>query len=236
MTEHPIERRVAEQTAKNLDLTKRFIDKLLEDDSALDDVPAGTRLVLISPDDPEQASRNFELAVREMMHGRRVAMRLVGGLTPELEAWRQSDVRNIFMHEIRFPTKGLHAEGVRLVYDQPRDTLLVDYFDWQRSPVRLVEISPNVILRIEEETYEIVGYLLASFLQREALRSPALIRALRKAEMRSLTDEELGDVEIVRGGEEPFDDDEAAAVATAFLTTLAPRRLPVERRRDRDSA
>jgi hypothetical protein len=127
------------------------------------------------------------------------------------------------MHEVRFPSEAMHAGDVRMVYDQSRDTLMVDHFGGRRTGW-LLPVSPHVMLRIDPENHEIVGYVVASYLQAEAFQSPVLVRALRKAEFRPITDEELGDIEIVRSGETPFDDDEAADVASQFIRMITPRR------------
>ena len=238
MTDQPLHPRIVEQTTKNLALSRQFLDDVLEDDSVLDDIPEGTKLILIPLDDPELGQMNFEMAVHEMMQGHKVVMRRVGGLTPEAEAWRVADVRHLFMHEIKFPTTDLHASDVKIVWDQERDTLLVDYFSGRDIEVKWLEVGPHIMLRVDTQSHEIAGYLISSFFQLEALHSAALLRAFRMADIRAITDEELGnnDIAIVREGETPFDDNEAAAVATAFLTILAPPRKSGETPRMRDSA
>ena len=238
MSDDSIHPRIVDQTTKNLGLARRFLAEAFENDAIVDEIPSGTKLVLIPLEDPELAQMNFELAVRQMMQGERVAMRLVGGLTPEAEAWKAADVRNIFVHEIKFPDKELHAGDVSIVWDQDRDTLLVNYFSDRELEVKWLDVGPHVKLQVDAHNYEIVGYLVSSFFQMEALHSSALLRAFRKAEIRPITDEELGnnDVAIVRRGETAFDNDEAAAVATAFLTILGPRRRSEDEERARETA
>jgi hypothetical protein len=226
MSDQELSPLVVKQTTANLELTKRFVEELLDDPSGLDDVPEGSRIVLIPADDPELGQLNFETAVREMMQGRRVVMRLVGGLAPEAEAWKAADIRNIFMHEVKFPEKSLQASDVKIVWDQSRDTLLVDFFADRQFDVKWLPLGRHIMLRVETSNHEIVGYRISSFFQLDALRSLALLRAFRKAEIRPITDQELGEgeLEIVRQADSEFDDGEAAAVATAFLTVLDPRR------------
>jgi hypothetical protein len=125
------------------------------------------------------------------------------------------------MHQIRFPTADILARAMAIVYDQARDTLLVDYFAGQRSS-SVLPISPHVILRIDPNSFEIVGYVATSYLQALVGRSPLLARALRYASFRSITDEELGDVAIVRSGLTVFSDNEAAAVAKEFVRMITP--------------
>jgi hypothetical protein len=234
MTDQPTDRRIVEQTTRNLALAEQFLADVLADESILDSVPEEARIVLVpSEGDPELGRMNFEMAVREMMHGRPVVIQRVGGLTPEAKAWRATDKRQILMHEVRFPTAAMHADDVRIVFDQARDTLLVDYFGGRRIGWPL-PVTPHVMLRIDPENHEVVGYLIASYLQAEAFRSPVLARALRKAEFRPITDEELGDIEIMRSGKTPFDDDEAADVASAFIHMITPRQGAP--RMERDSA
>lgn len=232
MSEQYISPRIAEQTTKNLALARRFLAEVLEDEEILDAIPEEARIVLVPADDPDLARMNFEMAVSDMFHGRPVALQLVGGLRPEVDAWRAADRRHLLMHEIRFPTRPLHAADVAIVYDQPHDTLMVNFAPERHADVLGLEVAPHIILRIDSESYEIVGYLIASYLQAEAHRSPTLARALRKAEFRSLTPEELGDVEIVRQSDTPFDNDEAAAVASDFVRWITPRRSNEGRTRD----
>lgn len=224
MSERAIPPRIAEQTTKNLALARQFLAEILDDTAILDSLAEETRLVLVPSGDDELACMNFELAVRELFHGIPVAIQRVGGPTPEAEAWHAADQRHLHMHEVRFPTADLHAGDVKIVYDQGRDTLLVDYFNGQRTDVLGLEVAPHIILRIDRTSHEIVGYLIASYLQSEAYRSPVIARALRKAAFRPITAEELGDIDIVRQGETPFDDDEAAAVASEFIRWITPRR------------
>ena len=225
MSEQQIPPRIAEQTTKNLALARRFLAEVLEDEAILDAIPEEARIVLVPADDPELARMNFEMAVSDMFHGRPVVIQLVGGLRPEVEAVAGSrstslvDARDSVSDQAssrrrrhrRLRPVARHADGELRSRDVDAEVFGLD-------------VAPHIILRIDPENYEIVGYLIASYLQAEAHRSPTLARALRKAEFRSLTPEELGDVEFVRQSDTPFDDDEAAAVASDFVRWITPRR------------
>jgi hypothetical protein len=233
MSEPPIHPRIVEQTSKNFALARQFLAEMLDDPAQFDAVPEASRVILIPSDDDELAGMNVALAVQEMFRGNAVTLQRVGGPSPEAEAWRAVDQRHLLMHDVRFPTAELLASEVKIVYDQTRDTLLVDYFNGKRADFLWLEISPHIILRIDRVSHEIVGYLIASYLQSEAYRSPVIARALRKASFRSITDEELGDIAIVQHEETPFDDDEAAAVASEFIRWITPRSSrSADRKRD----
>jgi hypothetical protein len=238
MSDQPLPARVVEQTNKNLALAERFLAEVLEDESILDGIEKDSRLVLIPRDDQLLARANFELALRETLEGRKVALRLVGGLSSESHIWHAADVRDLLMHEINLPTPDLRAEEVRIVWDQARDTLLVDFATASRPDFRWLQIDPHVLLRVETETFNIVGYLIESFFTFEARRSPALLRAFRGAEIRAISDEELGEeqIAIVHRGESSLTDEEAAEVATAFLTVLDRRSETATSARLRESA
>lgn len=221
MSEHMSPER-AQRTTRNIALVGRFIEEILEDDDVLAGVPADASLILVPIDDPDLARDNLELALRAANRGERVRLQLVGRQPVDAPAWRPYDIGGFDLTEVRphFPPEPPAATDVSIVYDQPHDTLLVDLAGGRRHGVS-IPVNQYLAIRIDPETHELTGYLMASFLQVGAAQSPILAAALRKAQFRAITDAELGGLEIAGTSTDGLSDDEAIAVVTELSRLIA---------------
>jgi hypothetical protein len=222
MSDKPIDRSTASHTTDNIALIGRFIDELLDSEEGYTDVPDDTPLVLAPVDDPALGRANLGLAMRAMERGTNVRIQLVGRPRIDIEAWRAAEITGIDVKGKRahWPTSPPRPEDVLVVYDQAHDALFVDFFGGRRQAYA-VPAGRYTAARIDPANWEIVGYLVVSFLQVAAGRSPILARALRKAQFRAITKEELGGLELIGSAEPTFDEAEAMAVVVELGQLIA---------------
>lgn len=222
MKQEPIDPAVVEQTTRNIALIGRFVEEILESDSALAGVPSDASLVLVPVDDASLARANFELALRAVNRGENVRLHLVGRKPVDSPVWQAFDLSGFDLEEVRphLPAEPPASADVMIVYDQQHDALLVDFFGGRRTGIG-IPVNAYVAIRIDPETHELIGYLVVSFLQVGAAQSPVLASALRKAQMRPITDAELGGLEIHSVSSESLSDGEAIAVVTEISRLIA---------------
>jgi hypothetical protein len=212
----------AQQTTRNVALVGRFIDEILANDDVLAGVPKDASLVLVPVDDSSLARANFEIALRIANRGENVRLQLVGRPPIDSPVWQPNDLSGFDLQEIRphFPTEPPVSTDVTIVYDQEHDALLVDFYGGRRQGIG-VPVNEYVAIRIDPESHELIGYLVASFLQVGAVQSPILASALRKAHFRTITDVELGGLQIAGESSESLSDHETMAVVTEITRLIA---------------
>jgi hypothetical protein len=212
MNQPALDEKTIEQTTKNIELVGCLIDELIDGATELDEEARTTPLVLLPVDDPEQAQANFELSLRAMDRGEAVRLQLVGKRPVDADAWKATDIHSIRVTELRphWPDVMPLPDDVRLVYDKSRDTLLITFKTRRRRFVS-IPVNRNVAVQIDPKTSEVSGYLIVSFLQMVAPQSPTLISALRKAQVRRITERELGGV-LISGDERDLSARETADV------------------------
>lgn len=221
MTESRVTDDMRNQTAKNLELIGRFLAEELEHGSADSEQSADIPLVLVPTDDESLARSNFELALRAADRGLRTRLHLVGRQKLMAPAWEKNDLKSIQLSQIRphFPQEKPAPSDIVIVYDKRRDALLVDFFGGRRRAL-VLPVNEYAAVRIDPDTHDLIGYLLVSFLQVGAMNSPVLASALRKAEFRPITEEELGGIKI-QGSDSPLSENEALAVVTEITRLIA---------------
>jgi Family of unknown function (DUF5647) len=226
MNDETTPRDIAEQTTKNINLAGRFLQEVLADPDVLDKIPDDATVVLIPPDDSDLARGNLALATKYAEAGKEVVLYRVGVPEPDVPAWREHEMTTIAMRKIAVhwpPALAPESGDLIIVYDRDRDVLFVDFFGLRRLGMGFPIGGSGMAARVDVETEEIVGYLLAGFLTATVLRAPHLTSLLRIAEFRELTFEELGGLEppaVTRPGPET-EQEAAKALANEFSQLIA---------------
>jgi|GEM_PF-6972163 len=210
------------QTNRNFALVGEFIAELIADDDLQSDLTDDALLILVPVDDLSLARANFELALRSASRGEKTRLQFVGRERPSKRSRESNELNEFGTREIHptFPMTLPPGADLTVVYDQARDALLVDFFK-SRRVVLGIPVSAHTAVRIDSETHELVGYLVVSFLQFAVAQSPVLATALRRATFRSITESELGGLEIRNRTESAMSDLEALAVVSEISRFIA---------------
>jgi hypothetical protein len=222
---HNPARPAATQTTANIRLAGQFLHELIDSPSRLDEISDGATLVLLPPDDPELAAANLDLAARLTGVGQGVTLARVGIPVPDHPNWAPHDLRTLRMRGINVRwVADANPRDLNIVYDHQRDLLLIDFFAG-RYHGNVVPRGPSLYLLIDPGTGEAFGYLMRSFLAHAVRRTPRLAVVLAAAELRPLTAEELGGLDVLN--DEDVEEDPVARVrpedVASFLSEFANR-------------
>lgn len=192
---HTIDPLTVEMTTRNIRLTGRFLEEILDNPDILDEFPDDATVVLMPPDDPDLALYNANLALTLGGTNEDIIVRRVGIEPLAVPAWETNEIRSMRYRELQphwpetiAPTPG----DLQIVYDRERDVLRIDFFGGRRLGMGVPFRAGTVLLIDPDADDEIVGYLIGGFLEVAAQRAPQLITTLRLADLRPLTDDELG--------------------------------------------
>lgn len=188
--------RTAEMTTKNLGLIAQFLREALAEPGRIERLPDEASIVLLPEDDPALARENVALAELLVSRGEHIRLERVGVPRTDHPAWEVNQLRAIRFSRLR-PRWALSADPglLTVVYDAGRDTLRVDLFGGRREGVA-VPLNPYAMLLVDLSAQESFGYLLPGFLARAVRRIPRLGQLLAVADLRPLTDEELGGADL----------------------------------------
>jgi hypothetical protein len=178
---------------KRVELLFQFMREVIADPSRLDEIPpSGSVVVILPADDPEFAAHERAEAERLAAEGRHVVLVTVGAEPISEEGWARLNA------ELWSPNWAvdLERDQPRLVYDQERDVLIVDFAQGRRRGWTWPHNELSYRL-IDEETEEAFGYLVPDFLAKAVPHVPNLARALRIAELRPLNEPELAQLETI---------------------------------------
>lgn len=221
MSAPTMDKKIVDQTTKNIALVGRLIDEILDGATELDADVRTTPLILIPTDDPGLARENFEMSLRLVEQGKPTRLQLLGKRPVDSPAWRTTDIHSISVTQVKphWPKKRPAAENVRIIYDKSRDALLVT-FRTRRPDIASIGVNPYVAVQFNQKTHEITGYLIVSFLQAVAPNSPTLVSAFRKAQFRRITERELGGI-LIQGKEEALSELETINVLNELSRLIA---------------
>jgi len=194
---------------KNVELARAFLHEVLARPSILERIPTDARLVLIPPSEPELARRNLSIAYQMVEFGESVFLQRVGVPDPDVPAWHETELRSLQFQWLvpRFPVEApkFSQADWAITYERQLDTLIVDLYG-RRQPGMAVPINPHMGLWVDQRTHEIVGYVLAQFLQTLVSKVPQLVNLLSTAELVGATDDEIA--EWRRARESKLDEEE----------------------------
>jgi len=186
----------AAQTTANIRLAGRFLREIVDDPAILDTLPDDATVVLLPEGDPDLAGANLNLALRlAERETPNIRLRRVGGAVPEAERWRQVDRRDFSVRNvsIRWPND-LDPRTLLTVYDRERDVLLLDLTGEGRHGIAVRRGSFAAVLA-DVDAGMAFGYLIPRFLSHAIRHAPDLALLLAVAELRPLSDAELGGIE-----------------------------------------
>ncbi|MDP9364860.1 MAG: hypothetical protein M3Q10_11670 [Chloroflexota bacterium] len=215
----------ATRIGKNIDLAFRFLDEVLDDPARLAEIPDGSTLAILPPDDPELAAENTDKAIRLDRAGKNVRLYALGRPPGERSVWAYRTVTP------RWPTKGIDPVAQ---YDARSDILVVDFFNGRRQGVDLPTREFGTLF-VDRDTEEVVAHVLPYFLSRAVRKDPGIIDVLLRPEttLHGITRQEVADIRHVLTGETlPV---EAAPASFAVITerlellTAWPGHLPALR-------
>jgi hypothetical protein len=183
------------QIEANIDLAFRFMEEAIDDPAILDKIPNGAAVVFLPADNPDLSMANFALATKLAEGGRQVQMRVVGGSVPEAERWREVDQRDFKLTHLRPRwVEGLDPNDLRIIYDHERDVLLIDLVAGRRTGTAVP--FRGIYMVVDMPTPEAFGYLVPGFLAHAVRKVPRLAQLLVVADLRPLTEDELGGLDL----------------------------------------
>jgi hypothetical protein len=219
---------IADYTEKNIELAGQLLEKILADPDILDEIPENAMIVVIPNDDAELTAHNLAMAEQWLERKQEVLLYPIGKRQPESDRWQAAHHRFVKYRrrEPHLPDSVAPEAGdLKIVYDRDRDVLFVDFFGGRRSAIG-APASDLIAYRIDPDSGEIIGFLVAGFLESIVQRSPQLTTTLRAAEMRSITDEELGGLQppnTLTAGGTATDQENARELFNVLVNLLTSR-------------
>jgi hypothetical protein len=169
--------------------------------SLLDDIPDSAGVVVMPVDDPELAQQNLMLALQMAEHGETVVLQRVGIPPSRIPTWATAEQRSFVLQPIAptWPAQPPNSSqrNWAIMYDHGRDELVVDLYDRGRPSIGIPK-NDLIGVWMEQETQEIVGYVMYHFLESIAPRAPRLIGFLRNATLIGIDETEIGQLGVAR--------------------------------------